>query len=268
MPRILLFAALLGVLAACAREGEPARIRLATTTSTDNSGLLAAILPAFEAEHGVGVDVIAVGTGHALKLGRDGEVDLVLVHARAREDAFVADGHGIDRRDVMWNDFVILGPADDPAQVRGTRDAARALAAIAARGATFISRGDESGTHTKELALWDAAGGRPTWDGYRSAGQGMGPCLTIADEKRAYVLADRGTFLAYRGRIDLVVLVEGSEALRNPYGAILVNPARHGHVNATGARALLEHLTSKAGQAAIGAFRVDGQMLFHPVGAP
>ena len=257
------------VLAACGGEGDgPRRVRLATTTSTDNSGLLRAVLPAFEASYGAPVDVLAVGTGQALELGARGEADLVLVHARAREDAFVEAGHGTDRRDVMWNDFVLLGPPSDPAKVNGAESAARAFAAIAKAGALFVSRGDDSGTHTKERALWQVAGGRPEWDGYLSAGQGMGPCLTIAHEKRAYVLADRGTFLAYRGRTDLVVHVEGRDDLRNPYGAMLVNPERHGHVNAKGARALLDFLTSKEGQEAIGAFRVGGEVLFHPAGAP
>ncbi|MDA1194377.1 MAG: substrate-binding domain-containing protein [Planctomycetota bacterium] len=252
-------------LAACGDAPDAgARVRLATTTSTENSGLLRAILPAFEAESGLRVDVIAVGTGQALALGERGEADLVLVHARPLEDAFVAAGHGVERRDVMWNDFVIAGPPADPAGVRGLRDGAAALTRLAAAGATFVARGDGSGTDVREQALWRAGGGRPSWAGYLVAGQGMGPCLTIADEKRAYVLTDRGTLLAYRARLELQVLVEGDEDLRNPYGAILVNPARHAHVNAEGARALLAWLTSPAGQAAIAAFRVGEHVLFHP----
>ena len=262
---LLLLIAGVGMVVGCGGQDAPRRIRLATTTSTENSGLLRTLLPRFEAEYGAKVDVIAVGTGHALKLGRQGEADILLVHARKREDAFVAEGHGIDRRDVMWNDFVILGPSEDPAGIAAAPDAATALQQIAKAGALFVSRGDDSGTHSRERSLWEAGGGQPTWDGYLSAGQGMGPCLTMADEKHAYVLADRGTYLAYRGRLDLAVLTEGDASLRNPYGAMLVNPARHPHVHAKGARALLDFLTSPAGQEAIGAFRVDGQVLFHPV---
>jgi len=264
----LLLLAALGLTAGCGEDDAPPRLRLATTTSTDNSGLLRAILPAFEAQYGGPVDVVAVGTGQALKLGERGEADLLLVHARAREDAFVAAGHGIDRRDIMWNDFVIAGPASDPAGIAGGTEGAAALAKIAAAGVHFVSRGDDSGTHTRERALWERAGGRPAWSGYLDAGQGMGPCLTIADEKRAYVLTDRGTFLAYRGRLDLEILVEGDPALRNPYGAMRVNPARHAHVNAAGAKALLDYLGSEACQAAIAAFRVDGEALFHPAQEP
>jgi tungstate transport system substrate-binding protein len=261
----LTFALLLVLaLGACADKATPTRIRLATTTSTDNSGLLRAILPAFEARHGLQVDVIAVGTGQALALAKRGEADLLLVHARSREDAFIEAGDGIDRRDVMWNDFVIVGPPDDPAGVAGGQNGAEALKKIAAAGATFVSRGDDSGTHIREQALWEEAGGRADWTGYLSAGDGMGPCLTIAYEKRGYTLTDRGTFLARRGGQDLVVLVEGDPALRNPYGALLVNPERHAHVQVEGARLLLDYLTSAEGQKAIGAFRVDGDVLFHP----
>ncbi len=240
------------------------RVRLATTTSTRDSGLLDAILPAFESEYGMHVDVIGVGTGQALALGARGEADLLLVHARERELAFVAAGHGTEHRDIMWNDFVIAGPRADPAKVDGLASAAVALERIAAAGAVFVSRGDDSGTHIRERALWKAAGGRARWGGYWSAGQGMGACLTIADQKDAYVLTDRGTLLAHRGKSDLQILVEGDAALKNPYGAMLVSPERHPHVNAVGARALLDYLSSQTGQRAIGAYRVDGQILFHP----
>ena len=212
------------------------------------------------------VDRIAVGTGRALALARRGDADLVLVHARAREDAFVAAGSGIDRRDVMWNDFVIAGPAEDPAGAREATSAAAALRRIAAAEASFVSRGDDSGTHTRERDLWKAAGIEPDWPNYRDAGQGMGACLNIADELCAYVLTDRGTYLAFGERVDLVVLVEGDPALRNPYGAILVNPERHAHVNAKGARKLLDYLTSAEGQAKIADFRLGGEVLFHPHG--
>lgn len=237
------------------------RVRLATTTSTENSGLLQELLPPFEEASGYRVEVVAVGTGKALALGKRGDADILLVHARTREDAFVAAGHGVDRRDVFWNDFVILGPKSDPAGVRGWIDAVQALHAIAGAGAGFVSRGDDSGTHTRERELW---GTRPEWPGYMEAGQGMGPCLTIADEKAAYVLADRGTYLARRKKLDLEVLIEGDPRLHNPYGAILVNPARHPHVNAVGARKLLDYLVSPEGQKRVRDFRVAGEVLFHP----
>ncbi|MHC4472153.1 MAG: ABC transporter substrate-binding protein [Planctomycetota bacterium] len=238
------------------------RLRL-LPTSTYDSGLLHFLLPPFEESEGAKVDLIAVGTGRALALARRGDADLVLVHSRAREDAFVAEGWGIDRRDVMWNDFVIVGPAGDPAAVRGAAGAADALKRISDAEARFISRGDDSGTHTRELGLWKAAGITPAWPDYKDAGQGMGSCLNIADQTRGYVLTDRGTYLAFGKRMDLEVLVEGDPALRNPYGAIIVNPERHPHVNADGARKLLDYLTSPEGQARIAAFRVDGKVLFH-----
>ena len=262
MKTSVLAALLALVLVACSDTPTPnPRVRLATTTSTENSGLLDDLLPPFEEATGLRVDVVAVGTGKAIALGERGDADILLVHARAREDAFVAAGHGIDRRDVFWNDFVILGPKEDPAGVRGWIDAAQALHAIARAGAGFVSRGDDSGTHTRERELW---GTRPEWPGYMEAGQGMGPCLTIADEKAAYVLADRGTYLARREKLDLEVLVEGDPRLHNPYGAIRVNPARHPHVNAAGARKLLDYLVSPEGQERVREFRVAGEVLFHP----
>lgn len=262
---VLVIVCLAPVLVACGdRKAPSSRIRLATTTSTENSGLLEWLLPPFEAREGIRVDAIAVGTGQALALGRRGDADVVLVHARSREDEFVAAGHGVDRRDVMWNDFVILGPTDDPAGVRGTADAAAALRRIAEARARFVSRGDDSGTHIRERDLWEAAGGRPAWKGYWETGQGMGASLTVADEKRGYVLSDRGSYLAFGRKVDLEVLVEGDPALRNPYGVIRVNPERHPHVNAEGARKLVDYLTSPEGQARIGAFRKNGKILFHP----
>lgn len=252
-------------LAACGDGGtEPTRIRLATTTSTENSGLLAVILPPFEERENVLVERLAVGTGAALKLGENGDADVLLVHAREREDAFVEQGHGVDRRDIMWNDFVILGPPADPAGISGLKDAGAALAVIGAVKAPFVSRADDSGTHTRELSLWKSSGGRPSWDDYLEAGQGMGPCLNMAHEKQAYVLADRGTFLAYTKQIDLVVLVEGDPGLRNPYGAILVNPEKHPHVKFEAAKKLLDYLISPEGQQRIGDFRKEGEVLFHP----
>lgn len=263
LPKIALSLALLAALG-CGGKAEPTRLRLATTTSTENSGLLDWLLPPFEERENVRIERIAVGTGQALALGERGDADVVLVHARSREDEFVAKEYGVDRRDVMWNDFLIAGPADDPAGVRGKRDAAAALQEIAAAKATFVSRGDDSGTHIREKNLWQAGGGRPAWQEYLEAGQGMGPCLAIADEKQAYVLADRGTYLAYGRKVDLEVLVEGDPALRNPYGVILVNPERHPHVEAAAGRRLIDYLTSDEGQARIATFRKDGQVLFHP----
>jgi tungstate transport system substrate-binding protein len=254
--------------AGCGGGDAPRPVRLATTTSTEASGLLEHLLPPFERQTGITVKVIAVGTGQALALGESGDADLLLVHARAREDAFMAGGSGVERRDVMWNDFVILGPPADPAGVRGSKDAAAALSKISASGQTFVSRGDDSGTHIRERALWERTGGRPGWPGYLEAGQGMGACLTLADEKQAYLLSDRGTWLSRRKGLELEVLVEGDPVLQNPYGAILVSRARHPGVNEEGARRLLDYLTSTEGQAAIAAFQVDGEILFHPARAP
>lgn len=247
---------------------EPVRLRLATTTSTYNSGLLDEILPPFEKKQNIEVQIISVGTGQALALGARGDADILLVHARAREDAFVAAGDGIDRRDIMWNDFVILGPPDDPAGIRGTEDAAIALKKIRDARARFVSRGDDSGTHIRERSLWAKVGGTPkNEDWYLEAGQGMGKCLIIADEKKAYILADRGTYLAFKDKIDLRVVVEGDPALRNPYGAMLVNPAKHPDVAVGAARKLLDYLTSAEGRKRIGDFRKEGEVLFHPAGA-
>lgn len=241
------------------------RIRLATTTSTDNSGLLEELLPPFEQRFGVKVDVIAVGTGKALKLGENGDVDVVLVHAREAEDRFVADGFGVNRRDVMYNDFVLVGPETDPAGISGMPDAVAALTAISREGAPFISRGDDSGTHKKEKALWRNAGIAPSGNWYLESGQGMGPTLLMADEKRGYTLTDRGTFSAYQGRMDLVVLSEGDPRLFNPYGIIAVNPARHPHVRYVLAMALIGWVTSQEGQKIIAEFKVGNEALFHPM---
>jgi tungstate transport system substrate-binding protein len=256
--------AAVALVAACSKSSE-GRVRLATTTSTENSGLLKHMLGPFEKREGLDVQVVAVGTGQALEIARRGDADVVLVHARAKEDAFVAAGYGVDRRDVMWNDFVILGPPADPAGIRGLASATGALARIRDAGKSFVSRGDDSGTHTRELSLWGEVGGVPSGrDFYLEAGQGMGKCLLVAEEKRAYILADRGTYLAFRRKLDLEILVEGDPLLRNPYGMILVNPAKHSHVNARGARKLLDYFTSPAGQQRISEFRVDGKVLFHP----
>jgi tungstate transport system substrate-binding protein len=243
---------------------ESGRLRLATTTSTENSGLLAELIPPFEDRTGLKVDVIAVGTGQALKLGETGDVDLVLVHARASEDAFVAAGHGVDRRDVMHNDFIILGPSRDPAGVRDMGNAAEAFKAIANRRVSFISRGDDSGTHKKEKALWKQAGLSPKGRWYRDVGQGMGAVITMSDDMQAYTLADRGTYLSMKSKITLEVLVESDPKLFNPYGIIAVNPAKHPHVNYNGAMRFIAWITSPEGQNIIGAVQREGQVLFYP----
>ena len=238
------------------------RLRLATTTSTENSGLLAELLPPFEQANDCKVDVIAVGTGKAIKLGETGDVDVVLVHARTLEDKFVADGYGVDRRDVMYNDFVILGPPADPAGIAGLKDAAVALGKIAAAQATFVSRGDQSGTHVKEKELWTAGGVEPVGDWYLEAGLGMGEVITMATERLGYALADRGTYLAYKDKTDLRVLVEGDERLFNPYGVIAVNPEKHPHVKFPLAEKFIDYLVSPEGQAAIAAYPRGGDPLF------
>jgi tungstate transport system substrate-binding protein len=242
-------------------------LTLATTTSTDNSGLLAAILPDFEEQTGATVEVIAVGTGQALKLGEDGNADVLLVHARAREDAFMGAGHGVRRDDVMYNDFVILGPADDPAGVTGSESAAEALQRIAGAEAIFVSRGDDSGTHTKEKALWASAEVEPTGDWYQAAGQGMGAVLTMADEQQGYTLSDRATYLARTLEgIDLVIVAEGDPVLFNPYGVIAVDPDKNEEINAYLASAYLDWLISMPTQELISEFGMEefGAPLFTP----
>jgi len=254
-------------LAAGADEEEAAFITLASTTSTRDSGLLDAILPMFREASGVEVRVIAVGTGRALELGRRGDVDALLVHDRASEDAFVADGDGLFRRDVMFNDFVLIGPSADPAGIAGLTSATEALGRIAAKQAPFLSRGDDSGTHKAELRLWRAAGIDPSgasgsW--YRETGNGMGATLNTATELDAYVLTDRGTWLSFRNRGDLVILLEGDPPLHNPYGVLVVDPAKHPHAKVEAATALADWLVSGDGQEAIAAYRVAGQPLFFP----
>ena len=240
-------------------------VRLATTTSTENSGLLRAILPQFEKATGYQVHVIAVGTGKALRMGRDGDVDVVLVHAPAAEQEFVAQGWGVNRRQVMYNDFVITGSPDDPAGIKGMQDPARALAKIAAQQAVFVSRGDNSGTHKKELALWEAAGIKPGGEWYREAGQGMGKVLQMAGELEGYALTDRGTWLAMRTQLPLQVVVEGDPRLYNPYGIIAVHPGRFPQANYQGAMQLIAWLTSNPGQRLIAQFQVNKEQLFVPM---
>lgn len=240
------------------------RLRLATTTSTQNSGLMDVLNPVFERQHKVKVDVIAVGTGRALRLGQNGDVDAVLVHAPAAEQAFVAAGHGQERLAVMHNDFVLLGPEADPAEIKNAENAWRAMAAIAKQQHAFISRGDDSGTHKKELSLWQGAGVEPQGQWYISAGQGMGAVLTMTNDKLAYTLTDRGTYLAYKDKIQLVVCYAGDPQLFNPYHFILVNPERHPHVNSKLAQAYVDFLQSEQGQSLIREYTVAGEQLFHP----
>ncbi len=241
------------------------RLILATTTSTEDSGLLDYILPVFEEEYGVTVDVVAVGTGQALELGANGDADVVLVHARAREDAFVEEGSGTARYDVMYNDFIIVGPADDPAGIAGMESATEAFAAIAESGAMFISRGDDSGTHSKELSIWEAAGIEPEDDWYISAGQGMGAVLGMAEEFQGYTLADRATYVARLAEgLSLEILVEGDPILFNPYGVIPVNPEKHPDVNYEMAQAFADWITSLETQELIASYEVNGQQLFVP----
>lgn len=250
---------------ASADAGEPGVLRMATTTSTEASGLLQYLLPKFEAKCGCKVHVIAVGTGKALKLGEDGNVDVVLVHARPAEDAFVAAGYGVNRRDVMYNDFVLIGPAADPAGIKGEHDVLQAMRKISEARAKFVSRGDDSGTDKMEKGYWKALGMTPAGQGwYFSAGQGMGEVLMMANEMRAYTLTDRGTYLGFRNRIELPVLLEGDKRMFNPYGIIAVNPARYPAANYQGAMALIRWITSPEGQNAIGDFKVGGERLFVP----
>lgn len=261
----LLAAFALTLLLAVPGAGAGEFITVASTTSTQNAGLFDHLLPLFEAETGIEVRVVAVGTGQALRLARNGDADLLLVHDRPSEEAFVAEGFGSARFDLMYNDFVLVGPAADPAGIAGLGDAAAALARIARARAPFLSRGDDSGTHRRERALWQAAGNDPsgasgTW--YREAGQGMGATLNTASMMEAYTLADRGTWLSMQGRLDLRVMVEGDAILRNQYGVTLVSAARHPHIKAEPARRFAEWLLSPAGQAAIDGFTIGGERPF------
>jgi tungstate transport system substrate-binding protein len=239
-------------------------ITVASTTSTENSGLFGHILPMFEEKTGIEVRVVAQGTGQALETGRRGDADVVLVHARAQEEAFVADGYGVERMDVMYNDFVIVGPADDPAGAGSAGNAAAAIAAIADAAAPFASRGDDSGTHVAEMNLWTAAGIEPAGNWYLSTGSGMGATLNTAAQVPAYALTDRGTWLSFENRGPLEIVFEGDDVLFNPYGIILVNPERHPHVKAEQGQAFIDWIVSEEGQAAIASYTVNGEQLFFP----
>ncbi|MEQ8370204.1 MAG: substrate-binding domain-containing protein [Alphaproteobacteria bacterium] len=256
-----------GLTTAFAQETGERYITVSSTTSTENSGLFGFILPLFTADTGIAVRVVAVGTGQAIKLAGNGDADVLFVHHRPSEEQFVADGLGVARFDVMFNDFVVVGPKSDPAGIAGLTDAAAALQRIARSGAPFASRGDDSGTHKKELELWQAAGipiegHTDAW--YRQLGSGMGPTLNSAAEMNAYVLTDRGTWLSFSNKRDLVLLAEGDPRLFNPYGVILVNPARFPHTKAADGQTFIDWLVSPRGQQAIADFRVAGQPLFFP----
>ena len=261
LTRVLLLAGF-AVAAAPAMAAE--NIRLATTTSTENSGLLKVILPLFEAKYGGKVRIVAVGTGAALKLGQNGDADVVLVHARSLEDKFMAAGFGSVRRDVMYNDFIVVGPKRDPAGVRGSKDVIAAMKKISASGAKFVSRGDESGTHQMEKDYWQNAGVDPQGAWYVSSGQGMGQVLTMTGQFEGYALTDRATYAAYKDRTGLDTLVEGDPKMFNPYGIIAVNPQKHPTVNHQGAMALVNWMTSPEGLKAIADFKINGVQMFFP----
>jgi tungstate transport system substrate-binding protein len=266
---VLAIAGLLG-LAASPLAAQEKSITVASTTSTQDSGLFGHILPLFKAKTGIDVRVVAQGTGQALDTGRRGDADVVFVHAKPQELAFVAEGSGVKRYEVMYNDFVLIGPKDDPASVRG-KDIVAALKTIQDKGAPFVSRGDRSGTHLAELSLWKDAGidiGKDKGSWYREIGQGMGAALNTAGAMGAYVLSDRGTWLSFRNKGDLVIAVEGDQKLFNQYGVILVNPQKHPHVKAALGQAFIDWLVSSEGQNAIRSYRIEGQQLFFPNAVP
>ena len=242
-------------------------ITVASTTSTEQSGLFKHLLPIFEKKSGIQVRVVAVGTGQALDIGRRGDADVVLVHAKPLEEKFMAEGQGVKRYDVMYNDFVLIGPKSDPAHVQGTKDVAVAFRKIKEAQAPFVSRGDRSGTHFAELKIWRLAGidiAREKGAWYRDTGQGMGPALNTAAAMNAHILSDRGTWLSFKNRGDLVIAVEGDRRLYNQYGVMLVNPAKHPNVKAKLGQAFIDWLISPEGQDAIASYRINGEQLFFP----
>jgi tungstate transport system substrate-binding protein len=260
---LVAFAMLAGVSAAAAQDKS---IVVASTTSTQDSGLFGHILPLFKAKTGIDVKVVAQGTGQALDTGRRGDADVVFVHAKPQEEKFVTEGFGVKRFPVMYNDFVLIGPKDDPAGAKG-KDIVAALKAIKAKSTPFVSRGDRSGTHAAELALWkvadiDIAKDKGLW--YKEIGQGMGAALNTASASNAYVLADRGTWISFKNRGDLAIVVEGDNRLFNQYGVILVNPEKHAHVKKELGQAFVDWLISPEGQKAIADYKIDGQQLFFP----
>lgn len=262
------FAAIAAILIwSASASAQDRSITVASTTSTEQSGLFGYLLPLFSKAAGIQVKVVAVGTGQALDIGRRGDADVVFVHDRPAEDKFMSEGQGVKRFDVMYNDFVIVGPKSDPAGIAGDKDVTDALRKIAAVKVPFISRGDKSGTHAAELRLWKDAGidiGAAKQDWYREIGQGMGPALNMASSSNAYLLADRGTWLSFRNRGDLAVLTEGDKRLFNQYGVMLVNPAKHPDVKAKEGQAFVDWLISPKGQDAIAGYKVGGEQLFFP----
>ena len=263
-----LLAALVGLaLLASPALAQEKFIVVASTTSTEQSGLFGHILPAFEKATGIKVRVVALGTGQALDTARRGDADVVFVHDKAAEEKFIAEGFGVERKEVMYNDFILVGPKDDPAKVAGGKDITEALKKIEAAKAPFVSRGDKSGTHAAELRLWKEAGidldkVKGPW--YRDTGSGMGPALNTAASMNAYIIADRGTWLSFKNRANLTVVVEGDTRLFNQYGVILVNPAKHSHVKKDLGQAFIDWVVSADGQKTIAEYRIDGQQLFFP----
>jgi tungstate transport system substrate-binding protein len=260
----ILLATLLMISSAFAQERS---ITVASTTSTEQSGLFGYLLPRFTSATGIGVKVVAVGTGQALDIGRRGDADVVFVHDRVAEEKFLSEGFAVKRYDVMYNDFVVIGPKADPAHIAGGKDVAEAVRKIAAAKATFVSRGDRSGTHEAELRLWkeagvDLASAKGAW--YREIGQGMGPALNMASSDNAYLLSDRGTWLSFKNRGNLAILTEGDKRLFNQYGVMLVNPAKHPEVKAKEGQAFIDWLISAEGQKTIAEYKVGGEQLFFP----
>jgi tungstate transport system substrate-binding protein len=259
-----LFLGLAVLLAAVSVRAEES-IVVASTTSTEQSGLFGFILPRFEAKTGIKAKVVALGTGQALDMGRRGDADVLLVHDRAAEDRFVAEGWGVERRDVMYNDFIVVGPKADPAGVKKTGDVVEAFKRIAAGASPFVSRGDKSGTHAAELRFWKAAGVDPrNFGGYREAGAGMGPVLNMAAATSAYTLADRGTWLSFKNRQEIEIVLAGDKRLFNPYGVILVNPEKYPSVKKDAGMKFIAWITSAEGQATIAAYKINGEQLFFP----
>jgi tungstate transport system substrate-binding protein len=269
MKKILFWTVILLLLVSITASAE-VRLKLGTTTSVESTGLLKVLLPPFENMFDVRVDVIAVGTGKAMELGKNGDVDVILVHAKEAEEQFIKESSGVNRREVMFNDFVILGPPNDPAGIRGMKDAVSAMKKIATKKSSFISRGDNSGTHQREKTLWKQAGIQPSGKWYMESGQGMETTLQMAHEKRAYVLSDRGTYLSYKSKTDMQILFEGDMTkLGNPYSIIAINPAKYVHVNYIYAMAFIGWVTSVEGQKIIGDFKnSSGEILFHPTAVP
>jgi tungstate transport system substrate-binding protein len=264
---LVVLAATITLVVAAPARAQDKSIVVASTTSTQDSGLFSHILPLFKAKTGIDVKVVAQGTGQALDTGRRGDADVLFVHAKAQEEKFVADGFGVKRYPVMYNDFVLIGPKSDPAGIKGMSDVAEALKAIKSKGAPFISRGDRSGTHIAELDLWKAAGidiGKEKGPWYKEIGQGMGAALNTASAANAYVLADRGTWLSFKNRGDLDILVAGDKRLFNQYGVMLVNPEKHPHVKKALGQAFIDWLVSPEGQKAIADYKINGQELFFP----